>query len=254
MGPPDQERFAAEQRAYFAEADVARFLWQTHQPYVAERERALLPPIEASAEKPSLEVGCGEGANLYHLVQRPGGAGKTWVGVDLFFPKVLHAARQVPALRGVCADGHRLPFPDGRFHHVLARDLFHHILDKAGLMAELRRVCAAGGRISIIEGNGRNPIVWMFGLLHPAERGQRTMRSEVILRALGPEAGAAQVEFLEPIPLYRILFHYRYGFPRLARSARMCRAVAAVERWLGRILPRSRWAYFRATLHVSPNA
>jgi hypothetical protein len=39
-----------------------------------------------------------------------------------------------------------------------------------------------------------------------------------------------------------------------ARSARMCRAVAAVERWLGRILPRSRWAYFRATLHVSPNA
>ena len=78
------------------------------------------------------------------------------------------------------------------------------------------------------------------------------MRPEVILRLLGPDAGAATVEFLEPFPLYRIVFHYRYGFPRLARSARCCGAVSFLEGWVGRVLPGKRWGYFRVTLHVPP--
>ncbi len=246
------EAFAAEQRAYFTEANAARFHWQTHTPYVAERERALLPRIDVEAANPFLEVGCGEGANLFHLTRQGGAAGTIWLGADLFFNRVLHAARHAGPIRGVCADGQRLPFRDHAFHHVLARDIFHHILEKDRLMAELRRVCAPGGTISIIEGNGRNPIVWLFGMLRRAERGQSAMRPNVILPLLRAEAATASVEFLDPFPLYRVLFHYQFGFPGLAQHAWVCRAVTAVQGWVGRRLPAHRWGYFRVTLQVPP--
>lgn len=249
------EAFAAQQRAYFTEANAARFHWQTRTPYVADRERALLPRIEVEAANPFLEVGCGEGANLFHLTQARGAADKTiWVGADLFFNRVRYAARYAGPIRGVCADGLCLPFPDRRFHHVLARDIFHHVLEKDRLMGELRRVCAPRGTISIIEGNGRNPIVWLFGMLRRAERGQSAMRPEVILPLLGAGSKAASVEFLDPFPLYRVLFHYQFGFPGLAHHAWACRALTAVQGWVGRLLPRRRWGYFRVTFQVPPAA
>ena len=245
-----QERFEADQRRYFEAPNIPRFFWQTRQPYVAERERALLPRMEAEAKNFFLEVGCGEGPNLYHLARDPAGAGKTWVAVDLFFDKALYAARQVPTARAVCARGEQLPFRDAAFRQVLSRDLFHHVFDKAALLAEIRRVCGPGGTITLIEANGRNPVIWLFGLLRRAERDVMAMRPEVLTDLIRPEARTLHVEFFEPFPIYRIAFHYRYGLPRLARFAWCRRAMAALERWVGRVLPQQRWGYFRTTLQL----
>ncbi len=247
---PGQAQFDAQQRLYFEAPDVPRFRWQTRHPFVAERERAVLPRPALGAGGRFLEVGCGEGANLYQLTREDGGARTTWVGVDLFFAKVRHAAREVPGVRGVCAKGQQLPFPSGAFQRVFSRDVFHHVLDKPVLMAELRRVCAPGGTIIMVEANGRNPIVWLFGLARRAERDVMAMRPEVMLHLAGPDAGDVRLELLEPFPFYRILFHYQYGLPRLARFAWCRRAVAALEGWAGRILPRDRWAYIRTTVRV----
>ena len=245
-----QTRFDQHQRRYFEEADVRRFLWQTRNPYVAERERALLPRIDLQPAHRFVEVGCGEGANLCHLVRDSPGAKATWVGVDLFFAKVRHAAGQLPAIRAVCAKGQQLPFPGAAFQHVLSRDIFHHVMDKDALMRELRRVCAAGGTITMIEPNGRNPVIWLFALLHRAERDLMAMRPQVLRRLAGPDARDLRMEFFDPFPVYRVLFHYLYGLPGFARFAWCRRAVAALERWAGRILPRERWAYMRATLRL----
>jgi SAM-dependent methyltransferase len=243
-------RFDEHQRLYFEDADVPRFLWQTRNPYVAERERALLPRVDLRPADRCVEVGCGEGANLYQLTAGAAGSGRAWIGVDLFLEKVRHAARQLPDVRAVCAKGQQLPFPAATFRHVLSRDIFHHVLDKDALMMELRRVCAAGGTITMIEPNGRNPILWLFALLHRAERDLMAMRPEVLRRLIGADAADLRIEFFDPFPLYRIVFHYRYGLPGLARFAPCRRAVSALERWVGHIIPRERWGYMRATLRL----
>lgn len=245
-----EAQFADRQRRYFDAPDIARFLWQTRQPYVAERERDLLPTPDSAAGGLCLEVGCGEGPNLHHILRHAAAGGPLWVAVDLFFEKVRHAARQVPSVLAVCAEGQRLPFRDARFSHILSRDIFHHVLDKPGLMAEMRRVCVPGGTITLIEANGRNPIIWLFGLLRRAERDVMAMRPEVLVGLLGAEGRDVRLEFFEPFPFYRILFHYRYGLPALAKAVWCRRAIAALEGCLGRVLPKERWAYIRATLRV----
>ncbi len=251
---PGPTRFDEAQRLYFEAPDLPRFRWQTGTPFVAERERALLARLEPEAARRFLEVGCGEGANLYQLTRQDGGARTTWVGVDLFFAKVRHAAREIPGVRGVCARGQQLPFPDGTFQHVLSRDVFHHVLDKPALMAELRRVCAPGGTLTMIEPNGRNPIIWLFALLHRAERDLMAMRPEVLRDLAGPGARGLTLEFFDPFPVYRVVFHYRYGLPRLSRFAWCRRAVSALEGWVGRVLPAERWAYIRGTVRKSAGA
>lgn len=247
-GGSQARRFHEEQRRYFERPDVARFLWQTAAPVVAERERALLPRVAGGSGVWCLEVGCGEGANLFQLSRHGASAGTLWVGVDLYHEKVRHAAGQVPGLRAVCGRGQQLPFRGGVFRHVLTRDVFHHVLDKVALLAELRRVCAPGGTLTLIEPNGRNPIIRIFAWLHRAERDLLAMRPEVLQGLVGPGVSPLRVEFFDPFPLYRVAFHYRYGAPRLARWRWCAAAIAGAERWAARALPRDRWAYFRITL------
>jgi len=244
--------FDEAQRRYFERPDEARFRWQTLNPVVAERERALLPLVDGGPGGLCLEVGCGEGANLYQLARDDAGGRGSWVGVDLFFAKVRHAAGRVPAVRAVCARGQQLPFPDGTFRHVFSRDVFHHVMEKAGLLAEMRRVCAPGGTITLVEPNGRNPIIWLFAALHRAERDLMAMRPEVLRGLIGPGAPDPRTEFFDPFPIYRVVLHYLYGLPRLARFAWCRRALSAIEALARRILPEDRWAYFRITLTKGP--
>ena len=44
-----------------------------------------------------------------------------------------------------------LPFPDGAFSIVTARYAFHHFLDPRAVLAEMKRVCAPGGRVLVAD-------------------------------------------------------------------------------------------------------
>jgi SAM-dependent methyltransferase len=44
-----------------------------------------------------------------------------------------------------------LPFPDGAFSLVTSRLAFHHFLDPKAVLAEMKRVCAPGGRVAVID-------------------------------------------------------------------------------------------------------
>ncbi len=230
----------ALQREYWAEADRGHFRWQTENEYIAATESALLDRVRAAKGERILEVGCGEGANLRNLRQRLDGA--RVFAVDFSPPKVLFASQG--GARGACADAASLPFPDRAFDAVLIRDLLHHVPDRAGVLREAARVLRLGGRLTLIEPNGKNPIVAAMALGIRAERG---MLASSAARALeeAQQAGLVElsVEPRQPLPLSRVFLHYRLGAPSLARFAGVRALLRAMER-AAAILPRSLWSYF----------
>lgn len=99
-----------------------------------------------------LDVGCGSGnaaVTLAPLVAHV-------AGVDLT-PAMLAKARELQAKSGVTniswmeADVSALPFEDGAFEIVTSRAMLHHVADPAKVVAEMKRVCAPGGRILVMD-------------------------------------------------------------------------------------------------------
>ncbi len=80
----------------FGAAAPEHFDWQTRGAFVSEREAELVRQAFLPLGKRVLDLGCGEGATLYHL-----GAPEGAVGVDLFADKLAFARRRLPACRFV---------------------------------------------------------------------------------------------------------------------------------------------------------
>src|SRR3954469_3007698 len=106
--------------AAFGKAAPDHFDWQTRAPVVADEERALVEAAFLPLGKRVLDLGCGEGATLYHL-GGPAGA----VGVDLFPKKIAFAQQQLPDCRFIAASVYELPFDAASFDHLLVRDVIH---------------------------------------------------------------------------------------------------------------------------------
>lgn len=96
-----------------------------------------------------LEVGCGNGANLWYLAQQSDEA----IGID-FCDVALQAARELCVAHGcghkvdvMEADAHDLPFTNGSFDTVVDAMVSQHVSwdDHAVLFKEYRRVLKRGG-------------------------------------------------------------------------------------------------------------
>ena len=239
MWPQNRDPHAL-QRAYWASLDRAHFDWQTGNPYIAAPERELLDALVVQPGDSVLEVGCGEGANLRNLAPRLAGAAV--FAVDFSLPKAAFAAAE--GRPTACADATRLPFRDSAFDAVLVRDLLHHVPARSQVLSEIARVLKPGGRFAVIEPNGRNPIIAAMAMLIPAERGMLASRPARALeeaRAVG--LAGLRIEERQPMPLSRVLLHYRLGLPGLARFAAARAVLRALER-AAQWLPRSLWSYF----------
>ncbi|MCW8141747.1 MAG: class I SAM-dependent methyltransferase, partial [Planctomycetota bacterium] len=81
----------AVQARRWARADPAHFDWQTALPYAAAREAALLAELAAPGGR-LLEIGCGEGGNLFHLR----GRAAALFGIDRYAAKVAFARGRGP--------------------------------------------------------------------------------------------------------------------------------------------------------------
>jgi len=236
--------FVEAQRAYWRDADGDRFRWQTGGGYIAETEAALLDAVDVRAGERLLEIGCGEGANLHHLAERQPRA--RYVGIDFSTEKARFAASATPAI-AARADAARLPFADASFDAVLVRDLLHHVPARAAVLAEAARVLRRGGRLTVIEPNGRSPLIAAMAAAIPEERG---MLASTATRLLGEVAAAGLVEVRlarrQALPLSRVVLHHRLGAPSLGRSARVQTALRRLERAAER-LPGWLWAYLVVT-------
>ncbi len=234
-------RFQDVQRDYFDLADAERFEFLTASPGFSETEDALLAPFADRIRPPFLEVGCGEGGNLARLAR----CGRC-VGTDLFWPKIAYAKTVVDGAELAAADAMALPFRDSCFESVFIRDVLHHVAEPRAVLREVLRVLRPGGLLLLIEPNGRNPLVKLQARLVEAERQSRHFNTEYVGQMLeGFEA--VEIATAHPLPLRRLLFHYRFGLPRLAHIGPARAAVTALELFLSRFIPQRYWEHVVAS-------
>jgi ubiquinone/menaquinone biosynthesis C-methylase UbiE len=240
--PGAESKFAKTQREYFEEAEVDHYEWTTSGPGFAETEDELLAPFLERIEEPCLEMGCGEGNNLFRLTRTA-----RCFGVDLFPKKLRFAASRLPEVRFAVANVARMPFADCAFRSVFIRDVLHHVPEPRRVVEEAVRLLEPGGLLCLLEPNARNPIVRLQTQLVAAEAGARVSQPQYIAQLLvGLPLGDVEVTTQQPLPLRRLVYHYQVGFPSLGAR----RAPRTLVRWseelLGKLLPRSRWCYVAA--------
>jgi len=238
--------FVATQREHHAQASSVHYDFQTRDPVLAKTEAALLSPVWAGPSERLLEMGCGEGGNLYHLAGH-GAAGSGLLsrlyGFDYSLEKVRFARRQGFA-NVCCADAAQLPFGDESFDVVLIRDLLHHLPDRLRALKEAHRVLRPGGRLYLIEPNVFSPLALAQALTVPAERGilySTAARLESELTAAG-FAGIRRT-VAQPFPIERVLLHPELGFPQLGAIGAVRTGLRLFTSLAERLLPEAVWMY-----------
>jgi ubiquinone/menaquinone biosynthesis C-methylase UbiE len=114
--------------------------------------RLLVDACGAGPNDTVLDVACGGG-----LVVCAFAPVVRWAeGIDIT-PAMLDGARRLAAEKGLVNTRWRhgdvlpLPYPDAAFSIVTSRFAFHHFEDPLGVLREMRRVCAPGGRIAVVD-------------------------------------------------------------------------------------------------------
>lgn len=114
--------------------------------------RLLVEACGAGPDDAVLDVACGGGlvvCAFAQVVQRA-------EGIDIT-PAMLDRARALAAEKGLANTSWRqgdvtsLPYPDGAFSIVTSRFTFHHFQDPLAVLREMRRVCAPGGRVAVVD-------------------------------------------------------------------------------------------------------
>lgn len=228
----------------FGSAQPDHFEWQTKAPGVAEHERALVQAAFTPFGTKILDIGCGEGATLFHL-GGPEGA----TGLDLFEPKLEFARSVLPQCQFVVGSAEALPFEPESFDHVLMRDVLHHLVAPEEAIEEAHRVLVPGGRLDVLEPCRNNPLVFAHALLNRVERGELRSTPQFLERLVGERFEVISVRTLQPLPLHRLAFHPDMGFPALGESGVARAVIGTVERIATSLVPK----FARAYIHVRAN-
>lgn len=125
---------------------------RTEQARLAALNRLTNPAFVEFLQVPAgarvLEVGSGLGILAAEVARAAPGGHVTGVEIS---PDQLAAAVAAPNVEYREGDAHHLPFPDGSFDLVYARFLLEHVADPGVVLAEMRRVTRAGGRVAVME-------------------------------------------------------------------------------------------------------
>jgi ubiquinone/menaquinone biosynthesis C-methylase UbiE len=113
-----------------------------------------------------LDVGCGQGIDLYHYAS----AGARATGVDLT-PRHCELAQQHLAVMErdatvVNGDAEAMPFDDGSFDRVSSNGVLHHTPDMPAALREIRRVLRPGGEARVIVYNRNSAHYWVNQVLY----------------------------------------------------------------------------------------
>jgi SAM-dependent methyltransferase len=116
---------------------------------------ALRMIVEAASPRPGdtvLDLACGGGIIVCAFAPEVRHA----TGIDMT-PAMLDRARQLAAEKGIGnvswdqGDVGSLPYADGTFDIVVTRFSMHHFLNPLGVLREMVRVCASGGRVVVVD-------------------------------------------------------------------------------------------------------
>jgi len=117
-----------------------------------EALRLLVDFTGAGPEDTVLDVACGPGLVVCALAAVVRHA----TGIDVT-PAMIERARALAAEKGLgnvawqVGDVLPLPYPDGAFSLVVSRFAFHHFSEPRAVLAEMKRVCAPGGRVVLVD-------------------------------------------------------------------------------------------------------
>ncbi|HEY2222841.1 class I SAM-dependent methyltransferase [Actinomycetospora sp.] len=122
-----------------------------------EAHARLVEVADLAAGPTALEIGCGTGNVLLAAAKAEPAA--TVVGLDpdaSALERARHKARRVPAIRVEQGYADELPHADGSVDRVLSAFMFHHLPPdgKRAMLAEVRRVLAPGGTLSLLDFDG----------------------------------------------------------------------------------------------------
>lgn len=161
--------------------------------YVAEVfDAALIPRFKADPEPQHvLDFGCGTG--IFSLKVNP--HCRRVVGVDISL-SMLKVARSISEREGtplpwVRTDGFQLPFKNGGFNRLVAREALCHVADAdlPGVLQEITRVLAKGARFYLLEQVSESPL-WQ----HHPKAPFVTKRSVDSIRQFFQDAGYRELE------------------------------------------------------------
>ena len=117
-----------------------------------EALRLLVEQSGAGSEDGVLDVACGPGLVVCAFAPHVRHA----TGIDVT-PAMIERANALAVEKGLgnvrwqVGDVLPLPYPDGAFSLVVSRFAFHHFPDPQAVLAEMRRVCAPGGRVVLVD-------------------------------------------------------------------------------------------------------
>lgn len=112
----------------------------------------LVEAAGAGADDTVLDVACGPGlvaCAFGHIARQVTGIDLTPAMIDR--ARALAAEQQLSNVRFQVGDVLPLPFPSATFSIVVSRFAFHHFQDPGAVLAEMRRVCRPGGRVTIAD-------------------------------------------------------------------------------------------------------
>ena len=198
-----------------------------------------------------LSVGCGPGVILNAVSALDSSIKAT--GIDISADRVQEATERNPKnprLQFFRGDAQAMQLPSDHFDVVYSRMLLQYLREKEKAVAEMVRVCKPGGTIWILEPNGDNPLMRLLALLRPHERGLLRNSAASLSALIRGEFADARTESRQPMPVYRVLLHYRLGLPGLGRSKASIELARGWDMAVASLLPRKWWAYIllRVTL------
>lgn len=229
-------------------------------------EKPLLQSLGLGHLRNALDLGCGTG-------EIAGRVASTWphleiLGLDLFeghlrVARERHPHARFPNLELRQGDAYATGLPDGAYDAVLVRHVLHALPDRAGLLAEARRVLVPGGLLYVLAEDYGGLLFDVDDaeaamLFHHAregllERGTDLFHGRRALRevqAAGFEAARAHpllvdTERTDRATFARMLGHWRDGYAGLIAET-TGRPVATIEAWFdtlaASVLDRERYA------------
>lgn len=232
---------------------MKRFLNRIENPFIAGKEERLARLIAAKFPqegKSFLEIGCGEGSNIYFLKQELPDVAFT--GIDFSPGKIAFLAAANLDVTSVCGDATAIPFKDASFDLVLCRDLLHHVdFSRDRVLGEALRVTRDKGVVVLIESDGRRFLNRLFRMTFQAERGMCNSFPEKLME-LAAQFGRAELVYVEASFLVRALAFF-LGWPGKGISqyiATCCYSAGQLwERAVTALIPKNRWTYMMITIN-----
>lgn len=143
----------------YYEEGIAKNLFQRF--WHTRKWRVIKEMIKGTSSR-VLDIGCASGWLTARVTQILPEAEVT--GLDISQKMIKYAKTKHPEIVFICADAHKLPFPDESFDLIICTETLEHVVDPLRVLMEIRRCLSPNGQavISMDTGNILFNLAWFF--------------------------------------------------------------------------------------------